>query len=335
MWAIAKHILYQGRKFSGIFLISILLLIFIEHPYWVYICCIFVRMFLYLFWQRQNIRIYRTLPISKKQVANMGWFTSVIVVHLCAFGFFLIYFLGRYYHSVQNFWSEINFSTILLFFFLFVSSTSLIFTIIVSPTLYYRLKLDPHSTMSRNKYILLIFIGLLFYFPLIVLLLDSPPIWSLIIALLASLLSFYASRNVTGKIFINGWLWDESIVKSSSNTTHYQKTDNKTMLPRFSVLFGLLKFYAIIWLVYFLGIKIMSSIIDLFEPVNFPIDPLSTISFVFILFIDIILLSSAFIYSIRILPILLLLPLHRLLLVFYLVAFPALSILIGIALGMI
>lgn len=333
MWAIAKHILYQGRQFLWLLLFTVFGVFFMEHPFWMYNACLLICIFSYIFWQSKNIKVYRTLPISNKQVANMGWLTCVIGVQLWAFVFIITYCLGRSYHSAQNFLSEINFSTILQFFFLFVSSTSLIFTIIASPTLYYRLKFDPHPAMSRNKYVLLIFVGLLYYSPLIVLLLDSPPIWGLFFALLAGLLSLYASWNVTGKIFINGWFWEEGIDKSSSPSTFYQNIGNEkeTMFPRYLVIFGPIKFYVLIWLVYFLGIRIgiISSIIDLFNSVD---DPLS---FCLPLFIAIILLFNAFNFSMRVLPILLLLPVHRILLVFYLLSLPVLSILIGIALGMI
>lgn len=331
MWAIAKQILYQGRRFVWTLPFFAFLSFFMENPFWVYLGCLLCCMLLNTAWQAHNIKVYRSLPISHVQVARVLWINSVLGGLVCSLGLFGVYFLGRSYQSVQEYSIQSNITTFALFFLLLLSSISLIMILTpTSLTLKEFQKPTQSPSIIKIETILLIFAFILFYFPLVVLIIDSPARWYLPLALLAGIASLYASWRSTRYIFVNGRFFEDTKVRMSipsarDKTISYAKTK---LFPIISILFKPLVSFTTYWLIYFFGINLAHpNIIEFFESNEKPI----ILPFV----IGVAVICSAFGYATRILPILRLQPLHCVFTALYLVTFPALGILIGITIGII
>lgn len=326
MLAIAMHILYQRRYLVLLLFFFMLMTYFIGLPIMIFFCLVLFASFFRVEPQNSDIRIYRTLPVSRINLSRIFWVFSVLASPVCALIMVGLHFAGDPDRSIAEYQSDLFLKDFPIINFIVLGLLSIQFILKFTRSLpQWRFGLIRISSMAFE-----LIIEILILVPALALILfitnqetSSQYVFPPVLVTSVACLIFSWRRN--DRTFCNGRLC-EMDPKNEAHTVSndYPVTFNNAHLSFYWILFKPFPICCGLWIIYYLVFTHFSSNGDV--PSFFYL-----VSNLFFAYVILFIVSQ---YTLLILPILVILPIRRFLVGLYLIGFPALCCGAGIGIGM-
>jgi hypothetical protein len=329
MWAITKHILYQRRYLLLLLFFLMSFTYFVGMPLMVFVLLVFCASIFQMERKRPDIKVYRSLPVSRLNLSRVLWFFLVLAGPIAATIIVGIHFASDSTRSVTEYQSYPFTKDFPFFFFIILCLLSLKFVISFSGIFSFLLS----RTFPLSSKTLELILELLILIPsLIVILLihrsDLPQLWVLPPILLTSGVSLFLSWRSNDRTFYNGRFF-EMEPKNELRTIykdHPVSYDN-AYLSFYWTLFKPFPVSCAAWIIYYLAITPFSNLMfDEGIPAFFYF-----ITNLFCAYVILLIVSQN---VLSLFSILLILPIRRIFVGLYLIGFPALCCGAGIGIGM-
>ena len=326
MWAISRYLLYQRRYLLFLLFIFILFTYFIGFPIMILFFFVLYSPFFQVEPQNPDIRLYRTLPVSRINLSRVFWLFSVLASPIFALIMIGLYFVGAPGISISEYQSDLLLKVFPCFFFIVLGLLSISFILLFTLS-FPEWRYGPIRISSKTFGSIIWGLILVLAVVLIVNVLINETISQYIFppVLLTTVTCLFFSWRRNNRTFYNGRLlemYPEN--KSSTISNDHSVSYNNRNLSFYWTLFKPFPTSCGVWLIYYWVFTQPSSNEDV--PGFFYL-----VSNLFCAYMILFTYSQ---FTLLIFPILLVLPIRRFLIGLYLFGLPVLCCGAGTAIGM-